>query len=293
MVNGKGLNMENASLRILLTSDMHCTDLMTWYGVSDESRLQAWVDAVLAEHQKQPFDAMIVAGDISLDYHAERTPYDKGHSTGLTFMQRFMSQLPPAEQLPRFILAGNHEQFSHEDWRALVGNERQGALLLRHGAVGEHLFVCLDSFHEDLGPTYDSSDKYSPADVDFIREQLRAHPEASVWLISHSFDMDKESDDFRSLLATEPRIRGLFMGHTHLNSCIPLGEAYRNLVIAQTGNFSYTCGSVERDFWGLRDLTILPGRAVSRYILPESRIFPGGQERIIPAAVRDEMEYIW
>jgi hypothetical protein len=34
--------------RILLTSDMHCTDLMDWYGVRDADRQQAWVDAVLA-----------------------------------------------------------------------------------------------------------------------------------------------------------------------------------------------------------------------------------------------------
>ena len=63
--------MEKTSLRILLTSDMHCTDLMTWYGVSDADRQQAWVDTVLAEHQKQPFDAIIIAGDISLDYSSD------------------------------------------------------------------------------------------------------------------------------------------------------------------------------------------------------------------------------
>ena len=147
--------MDNKSLRILLTSDMHCTDLMDWYGVRDADRQQAWVDAVLAEHAKQPFDAIIIAGDISLDYHDKKTPYDKGHSTGLVFMQQFFSQLPG---LPHFILAGNHEEFSHEDWLALVGNERQGEITL-----GMDTFLCLDNFREDLGPVYDSSDKYSPA----------------------------------------------------------------------------------------------------------------------------------
>ncbi|MBQ7337817.1 MAG: metallophosphoesterase [Clostridia bacterium] len=277
--------MNKPSYRILLTSDMHCTDLMTWYGVSDESRLQAWVDTVLAEHVKQPFDAMIIAGDISLDYHAERTPYDKGHSTGLIFMQKFMPQLPA---LPHFILAGNHEQFSHEDWSALVGNARQGEITL-----GKDTFLCLDNFREDLGPVYDSSDKYSPMDMDFIRKAMAAHPNNRFWLVSHYFDMTKESDAFRALLAADTRIKGLFMGHTHLNTLIPLGKAYQDLVIAQTGNFSYTCGDLTRDFWGLRDLVITEDGASSRYILPESHIFPGGQETVIPAAVRDEIEYRW
>lgn len=277
--------MEKTSLRILLTSDMHCTDLMTWYGVSDADRQQAWVDAVLAEHQKQPFDAIIIAGDISLDYHAEKTPYDKGHSTGLIFMQQFFSQLP---DVPRFIIAGNHEQFTHEDWLALVGNARQGEITL-----GGDTFLCLDNFREDLGPVYDSSDKYSPMDMAFIRAQLDAHPDNRFWLVSHYFDINKESDEFRALLSADSRIKGLFMGHTHRNTLIPLGEEYRNLTIAQTGNFSYTCGDLTRDFWGLRDLVITEGGAISRYILPESHIFPGGKETVIPAAVRDELTYAW
>ena len=254
----------NKPLRVLLTSDMHCTDLMDWYGVRDADRIQAWVDAVLAEHQKMPFDAIIIAGDISLDYHAEKTPYDKGHSTGLIFMQQFFSQLP---SVPRFILAGNHE------WLALVDNARQGEITL-----GKDTFLCLDNYREDLGPVYDSSDKYSPMDMDFIRATMAAHPDNRFWLVSHYFDIAKESDDFRALLSGDDRIKGLFMGHTHLNTLIPLGEEYQNLIIAQTGNFSYTCGTVERDFWGLRDLVISENGAVSHYIQPESHIFPAARK---------------
>ncbi|MBQ7320172.1 MAG: metallophosphoesterase [Clostridia bacterium] len=269
------------SYRILLTSDMHCTDLMTWYGVSDAARLQHWVDCILAEHKKQPFDLILIPGDISLDYHAEKTPYDKGHSTGLIFMQQFLSQLPA--DVPRFILAGNHEQFTHEDWRALVGNERQGAL-----SVGKYTFLMMDNFAEDLGPVYDSSDKYTQMDVGFIREQLAAAPDHEFYLVSHYFSMDKESEEFRTLVATEPRIRGLFMGHTHLNTVIPLGEDYAGKVIAQTGNFSYTCGDLHRDFWGFRDLVIAPdGSTVSSYIIPESTIMVGGTPLTIEAKVTD------
>jgi hypothetical protein len=64
---------EEPSYRILIASDTHCTDLMDWYGVADEDRLQMWVDSVLAEHELQPFDLIIIAGDISLDTHAGET----------------------------------------------------------------------------------------------------------------------------------------------------------------------------------------------------------------------------
>ena len=33
--------------RVLLTSDIHCTDLEDWYGVRDEERMQRWLEDVL------------------------------------------------------------------------------------------------------------------------------------------------------------------------------------------------------------------------------------------------------
>ena len=59
--------------RILLTSDLHDTDLETWYGVSNEERLEHWLGQVHAEHEKMPFDLILIPGDISLDYHANLT----------------------------------------------------------------------------------------------------------------------------------------------------------------------------------------------------------------------------
>ena len=87
--------------RVLLTSDIHCTDLETWYGVSDENRLQHWLDEVLAEHARHPFDLILINGDISLDYHAEKTPFEKGYSTGYVFMKMFASRLPAGIPVPR------------------------------------------------------------------------------------------------------------------------------------------------------------------------------------------------
>ena len=278
------MDSTSKTYRILLTSDMHCTDLMCWYGVSDADRLQHWVDTILSEHERQPFDLILIPGDISLDYHAEKTPYDKGHSTGLIFMQKYLSQLPT--EIPRFILAGNHEQFTYEDWRALTGNERQGAM-----TVGKYTFLMMDNFAEDLGPVYDSSDKYTQMDVAFIREQLALQPDNEFYLVSHYFDMTKEMEEFRSLVAREPRIRGLFMGHTHLNSVISLGEEYAGKVIAQTGNFSYTCGELHSAFWGFRDLVITPdGKAVSHYIIPKSTIVSGGAPLTVEAKTVDVVE---
>jgi DNA repair exonuclease SbcCD nuclease subunit len=257
--------------RILLTSDIHCTDLETWYGVSDEARLQHWLEEVLAEHARHPFDLILINGDISLDYHAEKTPFEKGYSTSYLFMKMFASRLPAG--VPVLVTAGNHEQFPEEAWQKITGNSRQC-----HAVLGNHTFIMLDGFREALKTTYDSTDEYSPMDVAYIKALMERYPENHVWLISHFFDMDLESGEFKELVAKDHRIKGLFMGHTHEHQLIPLGPEYGNKVIAQTGNFSYTMsGAANGGFWGFRDLVIEDTKATSSYIMAESTVILEGE----------------
>lgn len=252
--------------RVLLTSDIHCTDLETWYGVSDEARLQHWLEEVLAEHARHPFDLILINGDISLDYHAEKTPFEKGYSTSYLFMKMFASRLPAG--VPVLVTAGNHEQFPEETWQKITGNSRQC-----HAVLGNHTFIMLDGFREALKTTYDSTDEYSPMDVAYIKSLMERYPENHVWLISHFFDMDLESGEFKELVAKDHRIKGLFMGHTHEHQLIPLGPEYGNKVIAQTGNFSYTMsGAANGGFWGFRDLVIEDKKATSSYIMVDSDV---------------------
>ena len=252
--------------RVLLTSDIHCTDLEDWYGVPNDVRMQRWLDAVLVEHALHPFDLILIPGDISLDYHAERTPFDKGYSTGYVFMKMYASRLPAG--VPVLVAAGNHEQFPEETWQKITGNSRQS-----HWVLGDHTFVMLDGFREELKTTYNSSDEYSPMDVAYIRELMDRYPENHVWLISHYFDLERESEDFRKLVAEDLSVKGLFMGHTHEHQLIPMGPAWGNKVIAQTGNFSYTMsGAANGGFWGFRDLIIDDTKAVSSYIMVDSDV---------------------
>ena len=252
--------------RVLLTSDIHCTDLEDWYGIRDEVRMQRWLEDVLAEHARHPFDLILIPGDISLDYHAEKTPFEKGYSTAYLFMKMYASRLPAGG--PVLTGAGNHEQFPDAVWQKITGNPRQC-----HGVVGNHTFIMLDGFREALKTTYDSSDVYSPMDVAYIRELLDRYPENHVWLISHYFDLERESDAFRKLVADDPRIKGLFIGHTHEHQLIPMGPEWGNKIIAQTGNYSYTMsGAANGGFWGFRDLVIEDDKAVSSYIMTGSDV---------------------
>lgn len=271
--------------RILITSDIHCTDLEDWHGVSDHDRMEHWLEAIHREHEKQPFDLILIPGDISLDYHADRTPFDKGYSTAWQFMRMYASRLP--EGVPVLVGAGNHEQFPEETWRKITGNPRQC-----HAVVGNHTFVMLDGFREALLPTYDSADLYSPMDVNYIRQLLEQYPENHMWLLSHWFETGEETESFRSLVAQEKRIRGLFMGHSHEHQLIFPGPKWGDKVIAQTGNFSYTMSGADTGgFWGFRDLLIGQNSAVSRYIMVDSDVILDGVPVHFDGRISEIQEY--
>lgn len=273
------------ALRILITSDIHCTDLETWYGVSNHRRMEHWLRCVLEEHEKQPFDLIVIPGDISLDYHQGLSPFQKGYSTAYLFIDMYTSRLP--EGVPRMIGAGNHEHFSGEVWARITGCPRQD-----HICLGKHTFVLLESFCRDLGAVCEHDEIYTPLDAAYVRDLLERYPENDLWLFAHWFDMEKESEEFRRLVAEEKRIKGLFCGHSHDHRLIELGGEYGNKVIAQTGNFSYTMSGADTGgFWGFRELVIGENEAVSRYIMVDSTVILDGQEVNFDRRVSAVAEY--
>jgi hypothetical protein len=278
---------EEPSYRILIASDTHCTDLMDWYGVADEDRLQMWVDSVLAEHELQPFDLIIIAGDISLDTHAGETCYTKGYSTSEIFVEEYVSQLP--EDVPVFILPGNHETIPEDDWVALTGNSRQCTTV-----VGNNTFIMLDTFANIEGANA-LEPPYTPVDVAYVKEQMEAYPENNVYLVAHTFPIDEgmgaESAAFREILCDE-RVIGLFGGHTHLNTIVQYNESCGNKIQAQTGNYSYTNGSYDTAFWGFRDLIITKDSATTSYIQATCEVVLGGEERSYERKLTEVVDFM-
>ncbi len=255
---------DDTNLRVLLTSDTHYTHLMEWYGTDEDTRMQHWVDTIKKEHAENPFDLILIMGDLSLDHWATGgSVINEGVSTAKVYLEKYVSQLP--DDVPRFILAGNHEQFTNEQWFEMTGNYRSGTVLL-----GDTLFILLDNFSGELDPDYHHDGIYTPVDVNYVRNMMAAYPDTDVYLVAHGFLTDKESADFKKLVASEDRIKGMFMGHTHLNDVVELGSDWGGKTIAQTGSFAYTRGQVRQSFWGFRELVITGDYAYSQYIMAES-----------------------
>lgn len=263
----------DGNVRVLIASDLHYTYLETYFGLPAEDRMQHFVDSVLLEHKNQPIDLLIIAGDTSLDHWFTKGSWTKDKiSTTKTLYDNYLTQITAAG-IPMFVLAGNHEQFNNEQWEQFVGNKRYGSV-----AVEGNLFIMLDAFSVDLEPNYDNDPSYANHDVAFIKEQMELHPECkNVYLVSHYFDYKNESAAFKEVVR-DPRIKGLFQGHTHTNKVINMGEDYLNKTIAETGHFAHFGSAnvdentLKNNFWGFRELSISPEMALSRMIIVETTI---------------------
>ena len=273
--------VQTKDLRVLLSSDIHCTDLLEWYNVDFRSRMQHWVDSVLAEHAADPLDLLIINGDISLDYWINGgSVLEKGEGTAKIFITEYLSQLP--KELPVYVMPGNHEQYSDEDWFALTGNHRQGAI-----ALGGRLFIMLDNFGAQLDPNYHHDGAYTKSDVTYIKSMMEEYPDHDVYLVAHYFNTDAESSEFKKLVEGNDRIKALFAGHTHKTALIE----YAGKVIAQTGNFAYFKDSAKESFWGFRELIITDENAYSQYIIADSNATVDGVNRHFNRTILSQVCY--
>ena len=224
-------------------------------------------------------------GDVSLDFWAWNEGGSYLWDPPVSRTAEFMEKIAPRFPGPFYITPGNHEQYAPGDWERITGQPREQIV-----ARPEAVFVLLDSFSGNLGPTENSDGTYRPVNRALIREALDAAGKRPVFLCSHWFDKDMDTDGFKALLREEPGIRALFCGHDHF-SYIPITEeAAGKKPILHTGHFSY---SGEKDpclcYRGWRELTVYDdGSWESLYRVPEQIIRYPGREVRMEAHTQDE-----
>ena len=149
--------------RILITSDVHNCHC-TWHGTPNDVRMETYVRAVEEAKRRNPYDMTLCLGDVSLDFWAwsEGGSYlwDPPVSRTAEFITKIMPHLPA----PFYITPGNHEQYSPADWLRITGQPREQIVRTDYA-----VFVLLDSFSGDLGPTENSDGTYQPVNCALIR----------------------------------------------------------------------------------------------------------------------------
>lgn len=272
--------------RIMITSDLHDCEPV-WYEVTSEDRMGRLIRDLGAEYEKEPFDMLLMLGDYSLDFWV-CPPFGSVLNRGTSYTEKFMKDVyPHLPPCPKYMIAGNHEQYGHENWKRITGHERRVTV-----PYGDYLFIILDNFGGDLDPTVNSDGTYTPSDLAYIRAQMEAYPNTKVFLCAHDFNMEKETPEFCELLKREDRIICLFAGHTHRSDITDLGEACGHKYLIRDGQFSYS-RDIENSRWGWREVRFHDdGSVTTAYITPDSDMVLNGVMCHHEAGKQDEMVLI-
>ena len=287
----------SSTRRVLLASDVHLahagdsgTDEV--YGVTPADRLQRFIDDVKAEYTRDPFDALLLLGDYSLDFwkwQTKGTWLTQGLSNTKKFVDEYLSQL---YSLPIDIrmIPGNHEQYGEELWEQLTGGYKRQDYYV----CGDYLFLLLDTWAADLDPTEHSDGTYSGVvDMEFVNSTMARFPEKKVILCAHFLDVnnanEKKHTEFLNMLRSDDRIVCIFAGHNHRSEIRTL-EEYNGLKEIFTGNYYQTGAATPMEcMWGFREVILGDEEISTSYITPENTITYNGSTYRHPYGKQDSV----
>ena len=296
-----------AKQRFLLVSDMHYTveesaeELKRRFpearasaasgkafGRSQREKIEKIYEDILAEHQRERLDAVLVLGDLSIDdYDYRRLPANYCKK----FREDCMDRLP----CPAYAIPGNHDSYPDEIWREIFGYGREYVLEL-----GEAVFVMPDTFRA-IPADSASGGGYTQADDGFLREALEKHRGKTVFVCSHYFDENPQSElsfseKTKELLRESKDVAALFRGHTHVSG---IREGIGDKPIIDIGGYGYEGQVVngKYDFnvfdprwaWGYQILELENGRVRTYHVRTAARYEATNGVFEVERAVEDEL----
>jgi 3',5'-cyclic AMP phosphodiesterase CpdA len=222
--------------RFAVASDIHYGQPNTPFTEMADEMVE-WING---EKRSKGLDALFLNGDLTND----------SAPALLTLRDKHLSRL----QVPYHAIKGNHDFVDGQaasptgSWQAVWGYPSNHTVKL-----GDYVFIMADT----TAPA--TSDIYLAADIDWLREQLEAHREASAIFVmihiqqrAHKVDgwprhgvhapgeMPK-GEAVMKLLESTPNVRAVFHGHNHLETGVYI-----------SGERRYFFGSHVGGSWGAK-----------------------------------------
>ena len=232
------------NLRVGLISDIHYSP-ENYKGIKPHDRLNYIVNMMNSEHQKKPFDMVFITGDLS-----------SNNGSTIEAVKRYFDKL----QMPYYILAGNHDLVSVNEWANNFHYGRDYSLVF-----GDYAFLIADTFN---GPQLAEEMSYGqqPSAVDMVKlsakyEKLK---DKTIFALYHGMFGSSHHADLKAFILEKDNILAGFEGHWHTNGSVDLGgkKSYRN------GHFSYESGGSEIPPWTFRTIEKEGSELVTKLIQP-------------------------
>lgn len=257
-------------MKILIMTDVHFCHSV-WYGMDAETRMKRMVSELNRAYREDPYEAILFLGDYSLDFWGWSIGGCYVHEK-YSYTERFAKEvLPQLACRNLYLLPGNHEQYSHADWKRITGFDRQYSVV-----IGDVLYLMLDNFAGELDPDYDSDGVYTGPDLNFIRAEMEKYPDLPVVLCAHYFDLQKENAAFAAFVKEQKRIVCLFCGHDHVCKTESCGDAYGGKFLFHAGNYSYAGCVLSDCMYGWREVEVQNGSLKTTYYTPKMQIEADG-----------------
>jgi len=195
------------------------------FGYTQKQKVEKIYEAICAEHEKAPLEAVLVLGDLSIDDYSFRHLPDN-------YCRRFKEEVMDRLPCPAWAIAGNHDSYPDEMWREVFGYGRQYAV-----EIGGAVFLMADTFHS-YPATGASGSPYTALDAGFLHENIEAHAGKPLFLCAHHIREGGESDEVREIVRASDTVC-MFRGHTHFDGVIATGEDWGHKPLVDIGGYAY------------------------------------------------------
>jgi len=246
--------------RVAFISDIHICHL-DFHDTPTEKRMERLIEKVNKEYDRLKFDCILALGDYSLDHWKWNCGGSYLMDPPVSNTDKFVKLMDGKLPAKMFMIPGNHEQYSNEDWIRITGYPREFVVI-----YGEYAFVMLDTFGGELDPNYNHDGVYTGINTELVKAVLADHPDKKIVLCVHDLIIDKESEEARELICSEERILCAFAGHTHRDNTLILPPEWRRMPVFYCGDFSYNGGRDKKKNWGFRTLGIPTGKFSTEYV---------------------------
>ena len=238
--------------RVVLVTDIHYVPT-PYLSTAPDKRMDFLCEDLQKEYENMPYDAILCLGDYSLDFWTGGTGGSYLNSPSVSNTQRFMDKVYSRFLQKAYVIAGNHEPYSEEDWLSITGFPRKYSIV-----YGDYVFLMCDTFGGELGPKEQSDGVYTGLDADFLKWALKRYKSKKFILCTHDLCPEQESEEVRSIVFENRNILFAFAGHTHKSNTVILTEDWRNLPVFYCGDYSYFpyCKPDSIPEWGLRTLEL-------------------------------------